>query len=177
VPAGYDYFLGGYSNILNGVVIHTGSDNDANSSELLDMTPDTSSWYDPALDVGMTFSDPTAGVTISTQSVSGSNAVVTVSVTPAPCVHTSPSVVASPSSQTATAGTSLSYTVSVKNNDGLSCSGSTFTLMAMDPAGWTGNVSASSLSINPGSTATTTLTITSPTTAGNGTYMIGASAT
>src|SRR5439155_15926938 len=155
----------------------TGSDNDANSSELLDMTPTTSSWYDPALDVGLTFSDPTAGVTISTQSVSGSNAVVTVSVTPQPCVHTSPSVVASPSSQTATAGTSLSYTVSVTNNDGLSCSGSTFTLAAVDPSGWTGNVSASSLSINPGTTTRTTLTITSPTTAGNGTYIIGSSAT
>jgi uncharacterized membrane protein len=102
---------------------------------------------------------------------------VMVSVTPPPCVHTSPSVVLSPSSQTATAGTPLSYTVSVTNNDGSSCSGSTFTLTAVEPSGWTGNVSASSLSIIPGTTARTTLTITSPTTAGNGTYMIGSSAT
>lgn len=38
---GFDSFLSGNSNVLNGVVIHTGSESSANSSDLLDMTPAT----------------------------------------------------------------------------------------------------------------------------------------
>src|SRR6266568_54590 len=70
------------SNILNGVVIHTGSeDNGGNDSYLLDMTPETYDLYtrDPALDVGKSYSDPDAGVTITTLSANGANAGVRVS--------------------------------------------------------------------------------------------------
>src|SRR5438093_514521 len=87
---GFDSFLStnsnliNGSNVLNGVVIHTGSDGDINSSNLLDMTPASSTWSqydwnDPALVVGQTFFDPGAGVTITLTSAGSTGAAVSVS--------------------------------------------------------------------------------------------------
>jgi hypothetical protein len=76
---GFDAFLSdGYSNVLNGVVIRTGTENDAGSSYLLDMTPSTDDWTDPALDSGLSFSDPASGVTVKTTSVSSTRVTVIV---------------------------------------------------------------------------------------------------
>jgi hypothetical protein len=49
---------------------------------LMDTTPDTSSYSDAPLAVGSSFYDPVSGVLVTTQSVSGSGAVVQVVVTP-----------------------------------------------------------------------------------------------
>ena len=62
----------------DGVVIRTGTENDAGSSYLLDMTPATEDWTDPALDGGLSFSDPASGVTVKTSSVSSVRATVIV---------------------------------------------------------------------------------------------------
>jgi len=75
------------SNILNGVVIHTGSPEESgNTSYLLDMTPETYYLYttDPALIVGQSFYDPESGVTITTRWADGNTAGVEVSVGTAP---------------------------------------------------------------------------------------------
>ena len=50
---GYDSFMSTWTNVMTGVAVHTGSESSGNSSYLLDMTPETGSWYDPAL-VGTT---------------------------------------------------------------------------------------------------------------------------
>lgn len=68
-------------NILTGVVIHMGSEgNGGNTNALLDMTPETYHLYtrDPALVVGRSFSDPEAGVTITTLWTDGRSAGVSV---------------------------------------------------------------------------------------------------
>jgi hypothetical protein len=78
-PLGYDSFVSRYSNLLSGVIVHTGSEATGNSSYLLDMTPTTSSWFDPALPVGQTFLDLDSGVTIAPLSVGDTGAVVSVS--------------------------------------------------------------------------------------------------
>jgi hypothetical protein len=68
------------SNILNGLLIHFG--NESQGSYLLDMTPASESsyldWRDPALPVGQTFTDPTAGVTVTADWVTTTQAAVTV---------------------------------------------------------------------------------------------------
>jgi hypothetical protein len=46
---------------MSSVVIHTGAEASGNSSYLLGMTPETTSWYDPARTVGKTFTDPAEG--------------------------------------------------------------------------------------------------------------------
>jgi hypothetical protein len=82
---GFDAFLANNTNVLNGVLISTGSESSGDTSDLLDMTPVSAStiitdWLDPALVVGQSFNDPDAGVTMTTQWVTATQAAVTVQV-------------------------------------------------------------------------------------------------
>jgi hypothetical protein len=80
---GFDTFLSGFRNVTNGVLIHTGTEGNGDSSYLLDMTPSSQvltskDWLDPALTAGESFNDPVAGVTVTADSVAAAGAVVTV---------------------------------------------------------------------------------------------------
>lgn len=82
---GFDGFLSNNPNVLNGVLISTGSESGGDTSDLLDMTPGSGvlnylDWSDPALMVGQSFQDPDAGVTLTTQWVTATQAAVTVQV-------------------------------------------------------------------------------------------------
>lgn len=174
---GFDSFLSSYSNVLNGVVVHTGSESSGNSSYLLDMTPATSSWSDPALDVGLSFYDPDGGVTIAPTWADSASAAVGVTFGGLACVQANPTVALSPSqSQWVQAGSTVTYTVSVTNNDNAGCAASSFNLQATAPGGWTAAFAASTLSISPGASASTTLQATSPASAADGFYTIGVAA-
>ncbi len=175
---GFDNFLSSNSNVRNGVVVHTGSESTGNSSNLLDMTPETSSWSDPALLVGDNFYDPDAGVTIATVWADSTKAGVTVTFAGQACVPANPTLALSPSqSQGVHAGTPVSYTVSVTNNDSADCGASSFTLQATVPSGWTAAFGASTLSLSPGASASTTLQVSSSASAADGFYIIGVTAT
>jgi Gametolysin peptidase M11 len=81
---GFDGFLANEpgQSVLNGVLVHAGTEGNGNSGYLLDMTPATPVyywWYDPALAVGQTFVDPDTGLTMTTDWVTGMGASVTVS--------------------------------------------------------------------------------------------------
>lgn len=81
---GFDAFLATNSyiasntNVPNGVLLHMGTESSGNSIKMLDLRPDTSNWWDPALAVGESFEDPDAGVTVTTDWVTGTDAAVTV---------------------------------------------------------------------------------------------------
>jgi hypothetical protein len=177
-PLGFDSSLSSNSNVMNGVVVHLGTDNNANSSYLLDMTPATSSWSDPALDVGLSYSDPASGATIAPQWANSTNAGVAVSFGPIACVQANPTVSVSPSqTQYVKPGTTVTYTVTVTDNDNAGCSPANFALSSTVPSGWSGVFGASPLNVPPGGSASTTLQVTSPTTAADGFYTISARAT
>jgi hypothetical protein len=162
-PVGFDSFLSGNANVLNGVVIHLGTDSNPDSSYLLDLTPETSSWNDPALVLGQSFTDANAGVIITPVSMTASSASVQVSMTPQPCVRANPTVTVSPSqSQWVPAGTTVNYTISVTNTDGSGCPSSTFALANAVPAGWTAVLGTPSLPLSPGAKGSAGLQVTSP---------------
>lgn len=78
---GFDAVLSSMAggNVTNGVVVRTGTDNDINSSFLLDLTPNSSAysdWNDPALVMGHSYSDSAAGVTITPTAVGSTGATV-----------------------------------------------------------------------------------------------------
>lgn len=175
---GFDSFLSSNSNVLTGVVITAGSESSGNSSNLLDMTPATASWSDPALDVGQTFTDPDTGVTIAPTWTDSAGASVGVTFGPMACVRANPVVTLSPSqSQWVQPGTTVTYTVSVTNKDNGGCAASDIALHVAAPSGWTAALAASALTVNPGATASTTLQVASPVSATNGFYTIGVTAT
>jgi hypothetical protein len=93
------------------------------------------------------------------------------------CTHSNPTITVSPSqSQWVTAGTTVSFTLIVTNNDNSSCSSSALTLAATVPSGWTSTLSSSSLSLAPGASGSAILQVTSPAGTANGFYNVGMSA-
>ena len=174
---GFDSFLSGNLNVLNGVVIHLGTDSNPDSSYLLDLTPQTDSWDDPALVLGQSFSDTNAGVTIMPVSMTASSAAVQVTMTPQPCVRANPTVTVSPGqSQWVPAGTTVSYTMSVTNTDGSGCASSTFALGDAVPAGWMALLGTPSLTLSPGASGSAGLQVASPGGTPDGFYQLSQAA-
>jgi alpha-galactosidase-like protein len=177
IPAGFDSFLSGNTNIANGVIIRTGSDSSGQDTYLLDMTPGTASWYDPALTVGQSFTDANAGLTITTLSADATGAFVDISITGQPCVRANPTLTIGPSSTPWLAsGSTATFNLTLRNNDGSGCPATGFKWQSVVPGGWTTSAQ-STTSLSPGANATTTLQVTSPAGAADAFYNIGISAT
>ena len=181
-PLGFDSFISSLAaqNMTNGVVIRLAQQGAPNSSNLLNMTPQSSAyfdWNDVALAVGATYSDPDAGVTITTQSV-GSQASVIINTGLASCTRALPSIALS-SSQAwpVPAGATVTYTVTITNNDSSSCAASTFLLQPSIAYGWTDSLSDAQLTLNPGASASTTLSVTSASNSNDGPSPVNVTAT
>jgi len=171
------------NNVFNGVAVRQASPSNGNSSYLLDMTAGSTfvDMKDAALVGGRSFSG--SGMTLSTQWTDASQALVTVDFgggggsTPT-CTRNSPVVSVSPGQSTwLAAGSSYSYTVSVTNKDSSGCTSSSFSLSPVKPSGWTASLGSTSLSLAPGASASTSLKVTSPSSAADGFYNVGSSAT
>jgi archaellum component FlaF (FlaF/FlaG flagellin family) len=114
--------------------------------------------------------------------------ILTVNQQPAQCSRVNPIVSITPSSQSGLAGSNLTYTVTVANGDsGTDCTRQVFILTSSCSSGWTCSFALPTLSIAPGATNTTTINVTSPSTASgsnsftvianSGSYINAASAT
>ncbi|MCK2094403.1 NEW3 domain-containing protein [Thauera aromatica] len=187
-PIGADYYLSTYpsyypENKFGGVWVRIGTDDNPSSSFVLDMTPGSLSYTasadlaDPVLVVGQSYTDTAAGVTITAAWADGTGIGVDVSFADAPCTRANPSVTMSPAnSSSVLAGTAVTYTVAVANQDSGGCSASTFALTGTLPSGWSGTWAAASLNIGAGNVASTTFTVSSSTSAVAGSYSIGTQA-
>ncbi|MFC1695846.1 Ig-like domain-containing protein [Pseudomonadota bacterium] len=180
---GFDEFLSNSpyeESVLNGLVFHLKTENDPGSSYLLDMTPNSLRYdfNDLALPSGASYTDAAAGVTISLLDISESGATVNVSFGPQSCVRADPSIDPSPSeSDWVVPGTSVDYTVAVSNNDSTACPDATIGLTDQIPTGWTAAFTNPTVSLAPGASVLTSLTITSSASAPDGVYNIGVTAT
>ncbi|MGV8943534.1 NEW3 domain-containing protein [Thermomonas sp.] len=92
----------------------------------------------------------------------------------AACTRVAPTVSLTGPTTTQNAGSAVSYTVNVRNNDTATCAATAFSVARSVPAGWTGTLGSTSLTLSPGIASTTSLTVTSPTTATGGSYGLGA---
>jgi hypothetical protein len=183
---GFDAFLTAPTyytqNETNGVLFHIGTDGNGNSSDLLDMTPSTptsTGWFDASLAAGQSFQDSSAGVTITTTSVNSAGATVQVTMNgSSSCAEANPTVTITPSQgQSVIPGTAENFSVTVTNNDSSSCASATYSLANAVPSGWTGTLSTAMLSLSPGKSGSSMLTVTSPVGTADGSYNIGVSAT
>jgi hypothetical protein len=135
------------------------------------MTPNSYSYLgfidldDGALEVGKSYTDSTAGVTITTVATSTTGATVQVTLATPTCVHMNPTVTISPSSQWGNPGQALSYSVNVTNNDSSVCTSSTFGVTPTLPSGFTQSPTSLSFPLSPGATSSQTIFLTSPTSA------------
>ncbi len=81
--------------------------------------------------------------------------------TPVACIQRVQTVSLSPSTQSGLPGTQLVYYLSVTNNDNQGCSKSEFNLSSLVSSGWSGLVSNTILSLDPGATGTAGVAFTS----------------
>jgi hypothetical protein len=179
-PVGTDTVLAGAGNLTQGVMVRLASEGDPDSIYQLDMHPGTSNvtvaeMSDGALSVGQSYTDAAANLVISLASASASGAVIDVQMGGAQmpaCVRAQPALSVAGPTAAVTAGTTISYTVTLTNNDSSGCQATTFDLAGSTPSGWTGAM-ASNIAVSPGASASTTLAVTSPSTAAGGSYGIG----
>jgi len=108
-----------------------------------------------------TFADSTNGVTVTQVAHDSTRALVRVELSNV-CNAAAPSIGITPSAQDGGAGTRLTYSVSVVNNDSTTCPASTFRLNGVAPSGWTLSVSPALLTLAPGATGNAAVTLTSP---------------
>ncbi|MBI3695587.1 MAG: hypothetical protein HY238_12210 [Acidobacteria bacterium] len=176
-PTGnYDTALS--SQVFSGALIHYQDSNTGSGyTDLLDYTPATSSWTDPSLANGKTWVDPYTDLSVAVTSATSNAVTVSVSYGAAICTAANPTVTVSPLTASVPAGSSVTYSVAVTNNDSISCSSGTFSLSSVVPSGWTGSLAATSLTINPGQSGSTSLTVTPPLSTTAGSYSDSATAT
>mgnify|MGYP001609209025 FL=1 len=163
------YHRGASVHIWNGAI--------SNQTKLIDTTPETSTVTDSPLGDGLSFEDPINGIIITQLSHDSSRATLSVSFGPAVCTKANPTVSVSPLSQTGSAGQTLNYTVSVKNNDTSACANTAFNLTGMVLTGWTSSFSPASLTLVPGVSGQATWAVTSKAGEIDGSYTITAKAT
>jgi len=132
----------------------------------------SSSYLLSALADGESYQDAANNITVTQLSHNNDYTTIQVDFGSSPCITAAPSVVLSPSSQSAAAGTQLSYTVSVTNNDSFACGDSQFAIDGALPIGWSGSVSPASVNLSAGQNAVATLTATSPVGTFAGSYSI-----
>lgn len=178
---GFDSSLSGAGNLAGGLQIRTGALTNIGTSLLLDTTPNSNSIsaydvMDGALAVGSSYTDATAGVTITLAAADANGATVDVtlgSTAPVGCTRVAPALtITGPTSQVA-AGATVNYSVALTNQDSSGCAATTFNLARSLPSGWSGTLGTVSLSLSPGAAGTTTLAVTSPATASAGNYGLG----
>ncbi len=185
-PVGEDQFIVtdpylNDANISKGVIVRLGSDNDGNSSYLLDMTPESTTFsgnfadlYDPALVAGNSYTDSATGLSITTEHTDSQSATVYVSFngggggSPS-CSYANPQLSISPiESQWVAAGSQVDFTVNVTNQDSSSCDTSRFDITSALPSGWSANTPQ--ISLAPGQSGSAVLSVTSGTEAVDGFY-------
>ncbi len=164
------------SQIFSGATVHYEDSSTGAFSQLLDFTPQTDSWLDPALAAGRSWTDPYSNLSINVQSATASGLTLNLSYGAAPCTHANPTVILSPLNPSIPAGSSVNYSVSVINNDAAGCGASTYSLGSSQPSGWPTSFSSTSLTLNPGQTQSVTMSKTSLAGTIPGTYAVDTTA-
>jgi C1A family cysteine protease len=120
----------------------------------------------------------TVSTTDSAAPVYTASASATASIQAAVCTRANPKVALSPTANWVKAGTAVTYTLSVTNNDNSACPNSSFNLSVTVPdSSWLGTLASPSLTLGPGGSKTTTLSVISPALASDGSYTITAKGT
>ena len=157
----YDAYL--YSPVYDGALLHYQDSYTGAETHLVDFTEGSSSFLDAPLPEGQSWSDPYSDLTISVDSITPTGMTMTVTyANSGGCTEADPAVTFAPVSQTALADQTLSYSVTVNNQDGAGCGTGSFNLVPTVPQGWTASANPSSLSIDPGQSGAATLVVHPP---------------
>jgi len=162
--------------IFGGALIHYQDATTRLYTRLLDFTPATTSFSDPALLAGQSWVDPYTNVSIATDNASSTGLNVSVAYGPPVCTEASPTVSLSPANPSAYAGNAVQYAVTVTNKDSEQCAPRSFGLSSLVP-GWETTFSQDSLVLSPSTSASLTMSKLVPVSTPPATYSVDAMAT
>lgn len=145
------------SQAFDGALIHYQDSYSGNRTHLLDFTPATSTFDDPALSAGSTWKDTYTSFQVAA-SAAGSNLSIQLGSAAPACVQALPTVSLSPANPTVVTASKVEYTFTVRNNDSASCPAAVFSLSSPQPSGWSSLLSTPSISLAPGASGTVTIT-------------------
>lgn len=168
---------------LDGVRLREGTDNQPNSSNLLDPTPNSTSydWDDISLAPGQSYSQD--DITISVLASDASQVVLDVQfgegTTPLPAQCNTQTAIfeaLSSSNISAEAGDQVTFNYRLTNNDSQECASTVFNMANTLSNGLSGDFDITEFSLNPGQIQTVSLTVAVPATAQDGNYNVSSSA-
>ncbi len=125
---------------------------------------------------GQTWADSVNGIQIRNDGVSGATANVGVAFGGGTCSRLAPSLTVSPASQSAAAGATLGYTLTVKNNNSAACPSSAVNVSQALPSGFAGSLGATSVTLASGTSANVGWNVASPAGSADASYTLSADA-
>jgi M6 family metalloprotease-like protein len=162
--------------VYGGALLHYDNLQGGGRTQLLDFTTETSSFTDPALAGGQSWSDPYTNLSIGIAAATPSSLGVSVDFGTTPCTPADPSITLTPLNPSVPAGDPVSYSAVITNNDAAGCTASTFNLSSSAPPGWNTSFQPPTLTIAPGTSATASMTKTPVATPDPGTYAVDTTA-
>lgn len=136
--------------VYGGALVHYEDPSTGSFTHLLDFTPETPSWTDPALVPGTPWVDPHTNVRLSVDASTPEGVTVSVHYEPVPCVRAPPTVEFDSFYAYAVPGWQVESGLTVTNNDSLGCAESTFGLQSALPQGWPTSNLPESITLAPG---------------------------
>ncbi|MGE6757464.1 NEW3 domain-containing protein [Corallococcus interemptor] len=124
------------SQVFGGALIHLADADTRDGTHLLDFTPGTSSWNDPALLPGTTWNDPYSDLTLTVDAATPTGLTVRVQYRTTTCVQAAPEVRVTPLAPAIWPGARPEFALELINRDSAGCGPSTFQLSPIVPAGW-----------------------------------------
>ncbi|WP_163989957.1 NEW3 domain-containing protein [Pyxidicoccus caerfyrddinensis] len=148
-PVG-DYDVTLPSQVFGGAVIHYEDPSTSSYTHLLDFTPETPSWLDPALLPGATWTDPYTNLRLTVDGATPAGVTVSVHYEPVPCVRAPPTVEFDTWYEYAVPGWQVESGLTLTNHDTVGCPASTFAFQSSLPAGWPTADLPASITLEPG---------------------------
>ncbi|MFP2933240.1 hypothetical protein ACLESO_50465, partial [Pyxidicoccus sp. 3LG] len=138
------------SQVFGGAAVHYEDPLTGTYTHLLDFTPETATFWDPAFLPGSTWTDPYTNVRLTVDSSTPAGVTVSVHYEPVPCVRAPPTVEFDTWYEYAAPGWQVESGVTLVNNDTVGCPVSTFELASSLPAGWPTSNLPGSITLEPG---------------------------
>ncbi|AKQ69248.1 Flagellar hook-length control protein FliK [Myxococcus hansupus] len=171
----YESTLG--SQVFGGALVHYVDAVTMDGSHLLDFTPQTPSWTDPALLPGATWDDPYSTLSVTVDAATSVGLTVSIAYRQAACVRAPHEVQVTSLAPTDWPGGRPEFEVLLINRDSPSCAPSTFQLATLLPQGWGSDRVPTQRTVAASSSVYLGLQTYTPYTTVPGTYSVGLSAT
>ncbi|QDE66272.1 hypothetical protein BHS09_04260 [Myxococcus xanthus] len=174
--------VGGYeatlaAQVFGGALVHYADAATQSGSHLLDFTPQTASWTDPALLPGTTWDDPYSTLSVTVNAATSAGLVVSIAHRQSACVRAPHEVQVTSFAPSAWPGGRPEFEAILVNHDSPTCSPSTFQLSTLLPQGWGSDRLPTQVTVAASASLSLGLQAYTPYSAAPGTYAVGLSAT